>query len=245
MKNGPNDFPTIPAQPQYLAYGMPSQPRNRADWIVRWWRGGPWQKVAMVAAILLIISCVCCSGALVFAATPYGQQLAAQAEATETADAVNQAHAAATGTTFALAHPKPAATAKPTKTPKPTAAATATATATATDTPPPTVTATDTPPPPAPQPTDTPIPAPPPPPPCVGVNGNPWCYDFNPGNLIYSPPGAFCSYFACIGSAPSYTSFWNGRGYVIECQDGRFSKSGGIQGSCSQHGGDLRPLYSH
>lgn len=74
---------------------------------------------------------------------------------------------------------------------------------------------------------------------CSGVNGNPWCYDFNPGNLIYSPPGAFCSYFNCINN------FLNGRGYVMECQDGMYSKSGGIQGSCSYHGGNWRPLYSH
>jgi hypothetical protein len=59
------------------------------------------------------------------------------------------------------------------------------------------------------------------------------------GSLISAPPGNFCAYFACIGN------FWNGRGYVEECQDGMFSKSGGIQGSCSYHGGNQRPLYSH
>jgi hypothetical protein len=69
---------------------------------------------------------------------------------------------------------------------------------------------------------------------------NPWGYNFSPpGNLIYSPPSAFCNYFHCIAS------FWNGNGYVIECQDLTFSKSGGISGSCSHHGGDYRPLYSH
>ena len=31
-------------------------------------------------------------------------------------------------------------------------------------------------------------------------------------------------------------------GYVEQCKDSMFSKSGGIQGSCSQHGGNLRPL---
>lgn len=69
---------------------------------------------------------------------------------------------------------------------------------------------------------------------------NPWGYNFTPpGNLIYSPPSNFCSYFACIANFP------NGKGYVMECQDAKFSKSGGISGSCSQHGGNLRPLYSH
>ena len=74
---------------------------------------------------------------------------------------------------------------------------------------------------------------------CTAVNCNPWGYDFNPGNLIDNPPSAFCSYFACI------PSFGNGNGYVMECADSMFSKSGGIQGSCSRHGGDWRPLYSH
>jgi hypothetical protein len=30
---------------------------------------------------------------------------------------------------------------------------------------------------------------------------------------------------------------------VMQCADGAFSKSGGIQGSCSHHGGNSRPLY--
>jgi hypothetical protein len=75
-----------------------------------------------------------------------------------------------------------------------------------------------------------------PPEPC-GVYGNPWCYDYDGSSLIYNPPAAFCSYFPCI------PSFWDGRGYVIQCVDGEFSKSGGIQGSCSYHGGNARPLY--
>jgi hypothetical protein len=71
------------------------------------------------------------------------------------------------------------------------------------------------------------------------VNNNPWCYTLtNTGKLIHSPPGSFCSYFPCIGN------FWNGNGYVEKCQDGMYSKSGGIQGSCSHHGGNLQPLYA-
>ncbi len=73
-----------------------------------------------------------------------------------------------------------------------------------------------------------------------GAPQNPWGYDFCPGGTrIYSPPSDFCSYFACIGN------FWNGRGYVIQCRDGMFGKSGGIQGSCSYHGGNRRPLLSY
>ncbi len=67
---------------------------------------------------------------------------------------------------------------------------------------------------------------------------NPWGYNFTCCQLIYSPPASFCSYFVCI------SSFWNGAGYVMQCQDGMFSKSGGKSGSCSYHGGNWRPLYA-
>jgi hypothetical protein len=68
---------------------------------------------------------------------------------------------------------------------------------------------------------------------------NPWGYNFSPGNYIYSPNTNFCAYFACINN------FWNGAGYVNECHDGMYSKSGGRSGDCSYHGGEWRPLYSH
>ena len=92
---------------------------------------------------------------------------------------------------------------------------------------------------PTPTPIPTSIPPTPTPTPCFGVNGNPWCYNFNPGNKITSPPANFCSYFDCI------SSFWNGKGYVVECKDELYSKSGGLQGVCSSHGGYWRTLYSH
>jgi hypothetical protein len=76
-----------------------------------------------------------------------------------------------------------------------------------------------------------------PPPPC-GVFGNPWCYTFEGGSYISRPAAKFCLYFDCIAS------FWSGSGYVIQCQDGWFSKSGGISGSCSSHGGNWRYLYA-
>ncbi len=98
---------------------------------------------------------------------------------------------------------------------------------------------------PTPRPTATPVP--PTPAPTVAPQlfcqtqapANPYGFDFCFGDLIYSPPGDICSYIACIGN------FWNGVGYVIQCKDGMFSKSGGRSGSCSYHGGNLRPLYSH
>jgi hypothetical protein len=96
---------------------------------------------------------------------------------------------------------------------------------------------------PRPRPTNTPTPTSTP---CADPC-NPWGYNFDPtgGAKITSPPAAFCSYFACIGSPPAYTSFWSGNGYVVECQDGKFSKTGGVHGSCSQDGDYWRTLYAH
>ena len=86
----------------------------------------------------------------------------------------------------------------------------------------------------------TAAPAPPPPACKAQAPGNPYGYDFCPGNLVYSPPRDICSYFNCI------PSFWNQtNGYLVECQDGTYSHSGGVRGACSYHGGQLRPVYSH
>lgn len=71
-----------------------------------------------------------------------------------------------------------------------------------------------------------------------GAPSNPWNYNFCSGNLISSPPSDFCSYFTCI------SSFWKGTGYVVQCGDATFSKSGGHTGVCSYHGGFKRNLYS-
>jgi len=75
-----------------------------------------------------------------------------------------------------------------------------------------------------------------------GVNHNPWGYDFTPGQLLYSPVPGFCAgqYFQCV------TTFWeDSGGYVVECHNGLYSHSGGVQGACSRDGGVWRPLYSH
>lgn len=89
---------------------------------------------------------------------------------------------------------------------------------------------------PSPSPTPTPVTAP-----VVNVCGapaNPWNYNYCGGNLIASPAADICQYFACI------SSFWNGTGYVVQCVDGKLSKSGGRTGVCSQHGGFRQNLYS-
>lgn len=72
------------------------------------------------------------------------------------------------------------------------------------------------------------------------VNGNPWCFTFfNTNKLIYDPPTGFCGVFSCI------SSFADGSGYVVECNDGEYSKSGGKTGVCSgSHNGFQRNLYA-
>jgi hypothetical protein len=70
-----------------------------------------------------------------------------------------------------------------------------------------------------------------------GAPANPYGYNFCGGSYIYSPAADICSYLSCIDN------FWNGQGYVIQCKDGMFSKSGGRSGSCSYHSGNRRPLY--
>jgi hypothetical protein len=95
-------------------------------------------------------------------------------------------------------------------------------------------------------PTHTPLPTQPPKPtspPCQATNGNPWCYNFVPGKLIYYPPSGFCKYFACISSL--YGSDDPGDGYIVQCNDGSYSQSGGEKGACSYHNGVMRPLYAH
>lgn len=72
-----------------------------------------------------------------------------------------------------------------------------------------------------------------------GINNNPWGYNFTPGRLIYSPPAQFCSYFNCV------ENFWNGHGYVVECNDDKFSYSGGTQYACTLYDGVKRTLYAH
>ncbi|MBS2966338.1 hypothetical protein KGA66_25050 [Actinocrinis puniceicyclus] len=71
-----------------------------------------------------------------------------------------------------------------------------------------------------------------------GAPQNPFGYNFcGRGGYIYSPAGGVCDYFDCINN------FGNGTGYMVECNDGTYSMSGGKRGVCSYHGGRLRPVY--
>ena len=46
-----------------------------------------------------------------------------------------------------------------------------------------------------------------------------------------------CSYFRCIDNFP------DGHGYMVECDDRKFSMSGGIDGACSDNGGVAETAY--
>jgi hypothetical protein len=48
----------------------------------------------------------------------------------------------------------------------------------------------------------------------------------------------FCSSHACIDN------FDNGSGYIVQCNDGMWSHSGGLSGACSYHGGESGTIYS-
>jgi hypothetical protein len=79
----------------------------------------------------------------------------------------------------------------------------------------------------------------PPPPPFnyCGAPANPWHYNFCGGSAITNPASGVCTYFNCI------PSFSDGVGYMVECNDGTFSMSGGRRGACSDHSGEGRTVY--
>jgi hypothetical protein len=74
-----------------------------------------------------------------------------------------------------------------------------------------------------------------------GAPANPFGYNFcGRGGSIHSPASTVCSYFNCIASFKPGA----GKGYMVECNDGTYSRSGGISGACSQHTGVWRTVYS-
>jgi hypothetical protein len=52
------------------------------------------------------------------------------------------------------------------------------------------------------------------------------------GGTVSGGGGGFCSTHQCTGN------FSNGNGYVVQCEDGEWSHSGGLSGACSYHGGE-------
>jgi hypothetical protein len=88
-------------------------------------------------------------------------------------------------------------------------------------------------------PTSPPIPTPTtePSPNLCGAPTNPYGYNFCGGSLIYSPASDICSYLTCAAN------FWKSDGYVVQCQDDTFSKTGGKQKVCSQDQGYRETLF--
>jgi hypothetical protein len=79
---------------------------------------------------------------------------------------------------------------------------------------------------------------------CVG--GNHALVDLTPAEAppppsptTSSPPSsaAFCDTHRCI------ENFDNGTGYIVQCNDGMWSHSGGRSGACSDHGGESSRTY--
>jgi hypothetical protein len=68
---------------------------------------------------------------------------------------------------------------------------------------------------------------------------NPWAYNFcGSGDVITDPPSDFCTYFECI------ERFWKGKGFVVQCGDGMFAKTGGRLITCNRNGGEYRTLFT-
>lgn len=63
-------------------------------------------------------------------------------------------------------------------------------------------------------------------------------YTFCNGSLVRHPAADVCDYFNCI------ENFWYGSGYMVECNDGRYSMTGGKNEACWDNGGVDRPVYS-
>ncbi|MFC4145796.1 hypothetical protein ACFO0M_05980 [Micromonospora mangrovi] len=73
--------------------------------------------------------------------------------------------------------------------------------------------------------------------PC-GAPVNPFGYDYCGDTRISRPARTVCDVFRC---APG---FWSGRGYLVQCRDGRISLTGGQPDACADHRGVRRTLWS-
>jgi hypothetical protein len=69
-----------------------------------------------------------------------------------------------------------------------------------------------------------------------GAPRNKWYFTFCTGPPVTNPPYDFCRTFPCVDG------FFKGDGYVVECNDGLYSATGGQPDACSGHGGVRRAL---
>ncbi|MEU5553905.1 MULTISPECIES: hypothetical protein [unclassified Micromonospora] len=70
-----------------------------------------------------------------------------------------------------------------------------------------------------------------------GAPVNPMGYDFCGGERIREPARDVCEHFDCV------PGFWNGRGYLVQCEDGKVSLAGGSPRACGTHGGVRRTVW--
>ncbi|WP_433531658.1 hypothetical protein ACQPYA_06095 [Micromonospora sp. CA-263727] len=71
-----------------------------------------------------------------------------------------------------------------------------------------------------------------------GAPANPMGYDFCGGERIRKPAREVCDHFDCV------PGFWEGRGYLVQCENGKVSLAGGSPRACGTHGGVRRTVWS-
>ncbi|WP_431882213.1 hypothetical protein [Micromonospora gifhornensis] len=70
-----------------------------------------------------------------------------------------------------------------------------------------------------------------------GAPANPMGYDFCSGERIREPDPQVCEHFDCV------PGFWEGRGYLVQCANGKISLAGGSPRACGLHGGVRRTVW--
>ncbi|MEV4712593.1 hypothetical protein [Micromonospora sp. NPDC049374] len=70
-----------------------------------------------------------------------------------------------------------------------------------------------------------------------GAPENPMRYDFCGGERIREPAREVCDHFDCV------PGFWEGRGYLVQCENGKVSLAGGSPRACGLHGGVRRTVW--
>ncbi|GIJ33262.1 hypothetical protein [Micromonospora sediminimaris] len=70
-----------------------------------------------------------------------------------------------------------------------------------------------------------------------GAPKNPMGYDFCGGKRVREPAREVCDHFDCV------PGFWEGRGYLVQCENGKVSLAGGSPRACGLHGGVRRTVW--
>ncbi|MGC5031803.1 hypothetical protein [Micromonospora sp. DT229] len=70
-----------------------------------------------------------------------------------------------------------------------------------------------------------------------GAPVNPMGYDFCAGERIRKPDPEVCEHFDCV------PGFWQGRGHLVQCANGKISLAGGSPKACGLHGGVRRTVF--